>query len=115
MELQKLTATISKTVNVNAGSSMELRAQNTGRFSGGTSTILGPDPAPVNAAVKGTELVSAVLLPLIATVGAVFTQLSSVVTLGVPMQNTLAAAGTAIAALVSVAPTTLSNNVKISQ
>ena len=115
MELQKLTATISKTVNVNAGSSMELRAQNTGRFSGGTSTILGPDPAPVNAAVKGTELVSAVLLPLIATVGAVFTQLSSVVTLGVPMQNTLAAAGTAIAALVSVAPSTLSNNVKISQ
>jgi hypothetical protein len=114
-ELQKMVVAIEKNLSMEAGGSVDIRAQSSGRFSGSKATLLGPDPAPVNSAVKGNELVASVLAPLISTVGAIFTQLGTVVTLGIPTCNMLQAAGPAITALASVLPSILSTNVKVSQ
>jgi hypothetical protein len=65
VELQKLSTNVSTSVNVSAGTTMEMKAQATGRFSGSVSTLLGPDPVPINMAVLGTMFMTTVMTPFI--------------------------------------------------
>lgn len=113
-ELQKLLVTVERSLAMEAGSSVDIRAQSSGRYSGSRATLLGPDPAPVNAAVLGTALVGTLLTPLLSTLGASFMQLSTCKILDLATQNTMLAAGTAINAMVSLLPALLSKNVKVS-
>lgn len=65
MDLFKLAANMALSLNMKAGTSADITANTTGRYSGSVVTILGPDPAPINPAIKGQQFVTTVMVPLI--------------------------------------------------
>jgi hypothetical protein len=65
MDLKKLTANMLLSLNLEAGTSADVTARTTGRFSGSAQTIIGPDPAPINPIIKGQQFVTTVMVPFI--------------------------------------------------
>lgn len=132
MSLLKVVQTISQSLNISAGSSIDISAATTGRYSGTQSTVLGPSPAPVDAVIKGTTFNATVMAPLLTQLSGFFTTAAGVFSaLAVPppagpadhvaakplfasLAATLTAMSTAMGPPAAALPSTLSVNVKVS-
>lgn len=127
--IQQLVESIEKSMALDAKTTIDIKAGTTGRYSGKTSTILGPDPAPIDAATLGTTFNATVMTPLLTALasvlgaaGAAFTAASTPATFTTvgPVSNgtaggAMTAAASTVGALASALATSLSTNVKVSK
>lgn len=105
----------SSDIRINSNTTVNIRGNNTARIAGSTQTILGPDAVAINSVIKGNQLVSTVLAPLISLLIGLFQGGSSqAVNSHASYKGLLKAAGAALSPLQGALIATLSSNVKTS-
>lgn len=63
--LAKLQVQCDQSISLTARTQVEIKGNTTARIAGTTSTILGPDPSPVNPVIKGQQFVTTIMVPLL--------------------------------------------------
>jgi len=114
--LKQMIVRLSDLCDIRSDSNIGVLADTLAHFGGQQSTIVGPDTAPIDSAVKGTTFVSNILGPLLTMVASAFSTIGNDPTMMAHSASYYACkiAGVSIAALAALIPNILSTNVRIS-